>query len=487
MTNTPATDLKKFFDYVDKHQDYFIGKLKDAVAIPSVSSQLEHRQDVYRMADWLEHEMRRLNVSCVERADVGMQELEGETVKLPPILLGTYSSGPKPDGGKKRCLLVYGHYDVQPALVEDGWTTDPWLLTEDEQGRLFARGASDDKGPVIAWLWVIEAHQKLGIDLPVDLKMCFEGMEESGSEGLDDLIKKEASRYFTGVDCVCISDNYWLGKDKPCLTHGLRGVSYFTVEVKGPGKDLHSGVFGGTIHEPMSDLVHLMSKLVTSDGTILVPGILDQVAPLTDDEKRRYECLDFSMEMFHDSLGAANTVHSDDKVKTLMHRWRYPSLSLHGIEGAFHSAGAKTVIPSKVIGKFSIRTVPNQDPDLITKSVVAYLEAEFAKLKSKNKVKVACTHAGKWWLSSPDHWNFRAGAKAMKSVFGVDPDFTREGGSIPVTLTFQEELKRNVLLLPIGACDDGAHSINEKIDRRNYVEGIKLMGSYLHELSSVII
>eukprot|EP00158_Paraphelidium_tribonemae_P005133 Partr_v1_DN27181_c1_g1_i1_m15935 putative Metallopeptidase M20 family len=337
--------MQKFFDFIDQHSDYFIGKLKDAVAIPSVSSQLEHRPDVVKMADWLEHEMTRLKVS-VTRADVGTQELEGKSVQLPPVLLGTYGTDPK-----KKTLLVYGHYDVQPALVEDGWATDPWHLTQDSEGRLFGRGASDDKGPVIAWLWVIEAHQKLNLELPVNLKMCFEGMEESGSEGLDDLIKLEAGRYFQGVDCVCISDNYWLGKTKPCLTHGLRGVSYFTVEVAGPGKDLHSGVFGGTIHEPMTDLVQIMSRLVTTTGKILVPGVMDQVAALTPEEKARYENLDFSMAGFHESLGAKNTVH-DDEMNTLLNRWRYPSLSLHGIEGAFYASGAKTVIPAKVIGKF---------------------------------------------------------------------------------------------------------------------------------------
>jgi Cys-Gly metallodipeptidase DUG1 len=163
--------------------------------------------------------------------------------------------------------------------------------------------------------------------------------------------------------------------------------------------------------------------------------------------------------------------------------WRYPTLSLHGIEGAFHSAGAKTVIPAKVIGKFSIRTVPNQDPKKITELVSAHVSAEFKKLKSKNQMKFECMHAGKWWISDPVHWNYVAAAQAIEKVYGVKPDLTREGGSIPVTLTFQDELKRNVLLLPIGACDDGAHSINEKIDRRNYIQGIKLLGSYLHELA----
>jgi len=394
-------------------------------------------------------------------------------------VLGTYGS----DAAKKT-VLVYGHYDVQPALLEDGWRTDPWTLTEDANGRMYGRGSTDDKGPVLGWLCVIKAHQDLGLDLPVNLKMCFEGMEESGSEGLDDMIIREADDYFKGTDCVCISDNYWLGKSQPCLTYGLRGVSYFHLTVEGPGQDLHSGVFGGAVHEPMTDLVYLMSRLVTPDGKILVEGVMDDVAPVTEEEMAAYKGLDFNHGDFHASISATNTIH-DQEVNTLMHRWRFPSLSLHGVQGAFSAPGAKTVIPSKVIGKFSIRTVPDQDPARITAVVKAYVMKEFAKLGSKNKIQIECNHAGKWWYASPKHWNFVAAAQAVKRVFGVQPNLTRERGSIPVTLTFQDALKRNVLLLPMGACDDGAHSINEKLDRRNYVQGIKLLGAYLHELAVV--
>lgn len=193
--------MDRFFAYVDEHQNEFVERLRQAVAIPSVSSQLEHRPDCFKMGEYLAAEMTRLGVQ-VTKMDVGDQELEGQKVKLPPILLGTYGSDPK-----KKTLLVYGHYDVQPALLADGWSTDPWKLTEDKEGRLFGRGASDDKGPILGWLWALESYQKLGLELPVNLKMCFEGMEESGSEGLDDLIKREAKKYFKDVDCVCISDN----------------------------------------------------------------------------------------------------------------------------------------------------------------------------------------------------------------------------------------------------------------------------------------
>lgn len=200
----------------------------------------------------------------------------------------------------------------------------------------------------------------------------------------------------------------------------------------------------------MTDLVNLMSKLVTPSGKILIPGVIDSVSVLTDEEKARYTGLEFNMSDFHDAVGASNSIYSNE-VDTLMARSRYPSLSLHGIEGAFSASGAKTVIPAKVIGKFSIRTVPDQEPTKITQLVVDYVNAEFAKLGSKNKVKVECLSSGKWWYSSIENFNYVAGARAIEKVFKQKPDYTREGGSIPVTLTFAECLKKSVMLLPMGA------------------------------------
>ncbi|TPX59946.1 hypothetical protein PhCBS80983_g02120 [Powellomyces hirtus] len=467
----------KLFAYVDENQKYYIDRLAEVVAIPSVSGEASRRPEVVKMGEWLIKELKTLGAT-VQVHHPGKQTLEGQELDLPPIVLGTYGTDPA-----KKTVLVYGHYDVQPAFKEDGWATDPWTLVEDDKGRLIGRGSTDDKAPVISWLWVIEAHQKLGVEMPVNLKMCFEGMEESGSEGLDEYIEKEAKGAFFGdVDCVCISDNYWLGSNKPCLTYGLRGISYFMVEVAGPGKDLHSGVFGGTVHEPMTDLFTVMSKLVSPTGKILIPGIYNDVAPVTESEDKMYDSLDFSLADIHSAMESKCTIHGTEK-EALMARWRFPSLSLHGIEGAFSSPGSKTVIPAKVIGKFSIRSVPNMEPKKITELVKDFVNAEFAKIGSKNTLTIDCGHAGKAWVADTNHYNFVAAEKAIERVFKVKPDFTREGGSIPVTLTFQEALNKNVLLLPMGRADDGAHSINEKIDKTNYIEGIKLLASYLHEIS----
>ena len=381
----------------------------------------------------------------------------------------------------KRTILVYGHYDVQPALREDGWATEPFKLTVDDKGRMYGRGSTDDKGPVLGWLNVIQAHKELGMEFPVNLLMCFEGMEEYGSEGLDDFIKAECQPegFFAETDAVCISDNYWLGTEKPCLTYGLRGCNYYSVTVSGPGQDLHSGVFGGTAQEPMTDLVRLLSSLVDTNGKILIPGINEMVAPLSAEEKSLYRDISFSMSDLYESLGSQTSMH-DSKEPTLMARWRYPSLSIHGIEGAFSAPGAKTVIPARVTGKFSIRTVPDMDSSAVTSCVETHLTQTFASLSSKNSFSLTLQHDGRWWVASPHHWNFSAASKAVEAVFGTKPDFTREGGSIPVTLTFEEATGKNVLLLPMGSSTDAAHSVNEKLDRRNYVEGTKLLGSYLH-------
>jgi len=331
----------------------------------------------------------------------------------------------------------------------------------------------------------VEAHIKTGIELPVNLRFCFEGMEESGSDGLDDLIKAEFApgKFFEGVDCVCISDNYWLNTRTPCLTYGLRGLSYYKVTVSGPARDLHSGVFGGTVHEPMTDLISLMGKLVTPDCKILIPGVYDLVAPLTPQEAALYHALDYGIQDVEASAGAKIAV-SDDKATVLMGRMRMPSLSLHGIEGAFSAPGAKTVIPAKVSGKFSIRLVPNQTPDAVNKLVVQYLNDEFAKLSSKNKLEIEPLHGGQPWVDDPSHWNYQAAKRATETIYKKTPDFTREGGSIPVTLTFAETLGVSVVLLPMGRGDDGAHSTNEKLDKSNYLQGTKLLGAYLWEIAA---
>ncbi|OBA19301.1 CNDP dipeptidase [Metschnikowia bicuspidata var. bicuspidata NRRL YB-4993] len=469
--------LEPLFAKIDELKPQFIDRLAKAIAIPSVSSDEALRPRVVDMAAFLVGELTSLGFSDIQLRDLGKQPppVADESLQLPPIVLARFGN----DAAKKT-VLVYGHYDVQPALKEDGWATDPFTLHHDTAaGILYGRGLTDDKGPVLGWLNVVEAHNQLGWELPVNLVCCFEGMEESGSLGLDGLIEKEAKAYFQTVDTVCISDNYWLGTTKPVLTYGLRGCNYYQVLVKGPGADLHSGIFGGVIAEPMTDLVQVLSRLVDANGKILVPGVMDMVAPLTDKEDALYDDIDFSPEELHAAAGSETGLHGNKK-DILKHRWRYPSLSIHGVEGAFSGAGAKTVIPSKVVGKFSIRTVPNIESKQLDQLVFDHVNKVFLEIGSKNTMAVELIHDGDYWVSDPFNESFTAASRATEHVWNVKPDFTREGGSIPITLTFEQQLGTQVLLLPMGRGDDGAHSINEKLDVSNYINGCKTLGGYLH-------
>jgi len=475
----PAAGLENIFKYIDSHQEEYVKTLAEAVAIKSVSAWADHRPEITKMVQWTKARLEKLGTKC-QLKDIGMQTIPtGEKIPLPPVLLGQLGTDPV-----KKTICVYGHLDVQPALKEDGWDTEPFVLVE-KDGKLYGRGSTDDKGPVIGWIHAIEAYQAQGVPLPVNLKFVFEGMEESGSEGLEELLNAEKEKFLKGTDYVCISDNYWLGKKKPCLTYGLRGICYFFCEVECCKADLHSGVFGGTVHEAMVDLMYLMSQLVDAQGNIMVPGIADQVKPITEAEKALYTDIDFDPVDFRKDLGSSRLIHKDDKMKTLMARWRNPSLSIHGVEGGFYEPGCKTVIPRKVIGKFSVRIVPDQTPEHVTKCVVDYLNSLWAKRGSPNKMKASMAHGGQCWISDPNHDHFKAASKAVQTAFGVAPDMTREGGSIPITLVLQEVTGKNVLLLPMGSCDDGAHSQNEKLNRTNYIQGTKLMAAYLHEVGQL--
>jgi nonspecific dipeptidase len=218
----------------------------------------------------------------------------------------------------------------------------------------------------------------------------------------------------------------WLGQKKPCITYGLRGIVYFMVEIEGSAKDLHSGVFGGVIHEPMIDLTRLLAKIVDSNGNILIPGISENVRKLTEEEKQLYGPIDFDPEAFRREAGAVGKLIHGKKEDILMHRWRFPSLSIHGVEGAFYGSGCKTVVPRKVIGKFSIRLVPDMTPEEIEKKVISFMQAEFATFNSGCTLKVYNEHGGKPFLSDVNHPNYLAGRNAIKAVFGVEPDLTRE-------------------------------------------------------------
>ncbi|CAD6198370.1 unnamed protein product [Caenorhabditis auriculariae] len=469
-------DHAKIFQGIEEDYENLKEILREAVAIQSVSSDPSKRDETIRMVHWMKAKLEEIGATC-SLQDLGNQTLEGKEIPLPPVLFGTLGTDKS-----KKTLLVYGHVDVQPAQKSDGWDTEPFELVE-KDGKLFGRGSSDDKGPVLCWVHAIRAAQKNNVELPINIKFCFEAMEESGSVGLEDLLKREQKGFLSDVDFTCISDSYWLGTKKPCLTYGLRGICSFFVEVSGIKQDLHSGVFGGVVHEPLADLFWIMSQLTTVENRISIPSIYDDVAPMSEVEARIYKEIEFDVKEFRESVGASK-LPTEDKETLLIRRWREPSLTVHGVEGAFYGKGEKTVIPSKVIGKFSIRIVPNMTPEKVNKIVGDYLNELWKKRGSPNTFNAKPGHSAMSWVADVNDPNFLAGARAMKLVHGVEPDRIREGCSIPITLTFQELTGKSVLLLPIGAADDMAHSQNEKNNKFNYIEGVKTLLSYIMELGS---
>lgn len=481
--------LDSIFSHVDSHQDEYVSRLSECVAIPGVSASPERRGDVVRTMEWAHGWAKKLDATFTQLVPLGTQTMsDGQELPLPPVLLAQWGDDPS-----KKTLVIYGHLDVQPAALEDGWNTDPWVLTEVD-GKLFGRGSTDDKGPVLGWLWVIEAHAAAGKDLPVNIRCVFEGMEESGSVGLAELVRSlgKPGEFLdpSVVDAICISDNYFLGKTKPCVTYGLRGNCYYHLAVECSTKDLHSGVMGGVVHEAMVDLVALLSSLVDSEtGAIRIEGIMDDVAPITEAEEESYRTIDFSPEQFKVDAGvdtvSGKLIYSQ-KRDILMHRWRYPTCTIHGIEGAFAGPGSKTVIPRRVVGKFSLRIVPNMHPDRVDECVRAHIDRAWARLCSPNNMSLTRDKASLPWYRDPSTPNFAAARSAVKRVHGIEPDLTREGGSIPITLVFEEACQADCVLLPMGACDDMAHSQNEKLDRNNYINGIKVFAAYLENLSKML-
>uniref|UniRef100_A0A8C3XA17 Carnosine dipeptidase 1 n=1 Tax=Catagonus wagneri TaxID=51154 RepID=A0A8C3XA17_9CETA len=454
--------------------------LKEWVAVESDSVQPvpRLRQELLRMMALAADRLRSLGAR-VDTVNTGTQQLpNGQTLPIPPIILAELGNDPE-----KTTVCFYGHLDVQPARQADGWRTDPYTLTEVD-GKLYGRGTTDNKGPVLAWINAVSTFRALDEDLPVNIKFIIEGMEEAGSLALEELVQKEKAGFFSSVDYIVISDNLWISRRKPALTYGTRGNSYFMVEVKCRDQDFHSGTFGGILNEPMADLVALLGSLVDSSGHILIPGIYDHVAPLTEEERKMYEAIDLDLDEYQNSSQVQKFLF-DTKEDLLMHLWRFPSLSIHGIEGAFDEPGAKTVIPGRVIGKFSIRLVPHMNMSMVEKQVKRYLESTFSKRNSSNQMTVSMTLGLHPWIANIRDNQYLAAKRAIKTVFGTEPDMIRDGSTIPIAQIFQATIQKSVMMLPLGAVDDGEHSQNEKINRWNYIEGSKLFAAFFLEMAKL--
>lgn len=483
-----AEMMDPILNYIEANEQKFIKDLAAAISIPSVSTTPQTHLDFsHKNVEWFKNRLESLGFTVelrqpkeIQTRRIGDGQVE---YPVPPLILAKLDN----EDINKKTLLVYGHIDVQPAALEDGWDTPPFELVE-KDGKLYGRGSTDDKGPVLCWMNAIEAYNATQTPLPINIRFLLESMEESDSVGLEPEIRrmqKNNDLFIKNINHVAIADTYWMGEDHPCVTYGVRGAMAFTLSVQCASKDLHSGCAGGLINEAMSDLLYFLDKLIDRNGTILIPGIYDQIKAPTQEELSSYNAIKhFSAKDKERDFGVLDIHDRDNPAKILQRLWREPSLSIHGIEGAYAGSGFKTVIPGKVIGKFSIRIVPDMEADRTEKCVRDYIEKLQKERGSKNKIELQCIESGPYYLANPTGQNFMAARLAAKKVYGEEPYLTREGGSIPISAILAEVTGQDVCFICVGRNSDGAHGPNEKIDKVNYLKGAQMMAFYLHELGS---
>ncbi|KZW01583.1 glutathione degradosome [Exidia glandulosa HHB12029] len=426
-------------------EDTLLYALEKFVAIPSLSGCAERREDCRQAAIWLKKCLSQLGAETqLLPTSVGGEDEEGGN----PLVLATFRG----TGGEKQRprVLFYGHYDVIDAPAQRGWDSDPFTLSG-RDGYLYGRGVTDNKGPILACATAASdllARRKLDLDLV----MLVEGEEEVGSPGFCDAVRRHKDQ-IGHVDAVLVSNSYWIGECTPCITYGLRGVVHATVEISSQRADVHSGVDGGAVSEPMIEMIKLLSTL-TSGQKVLLPGFYDTVRPITSRELEQFELL---------------SKMTGEPVARLCARWREPSLSVHGLQVS--GPGNATVIPARVKATVSLRVVPDQDTDTIARSLVEHLQLNFRALQTSNQLSVTIERKADWWLGDLDSDWFLALESAIKDEWGVTPLRIREGGSIPPIPFLEKEFGCNALQLPLGQSTDQAHLANERISLNNLRRG----------------
>lgn len=450
--------------YIQEHREAFVEELKAFLRIPSVSTKSEHKGDIQKAAEWLAGEMRA----------IGLEHIQIMPTSGHPVVYADWLHAPG-----KPTVLIYGHYDVQPAEPLDLWISAPFDPTV-RSGELFARGAVDDKGQVFMHLKALQAHLTTDGKLPVNVKLLIEGEEEIGSPNLDALIL--AQQALLQADAVVISDTAMIAKGAPGITHGLRGLVYFQIDVEGTKSDLHSGSFGGAVINPAYALAQIVSQLKDKNGRITIPGFYDDVRKLTAEERRALARLPFSEKRFQKEIGAP-ALFGEKGFTTLERLWVRPTLEINGFYSGFIGEGAKTVLPGRAMAKVSMRLVPDQDPKKIVR-----LFSQHVKRLAPKTVRMTVTEIsgrGTPWLTPTDHPAMQALARAIQKGFGKKPVYTRTGGTIPVVATLTKLLRAPILLMGIGLPDENAHAPNEKLDLDNLHHGMLAAAHLWDELAEV--
>ena len=456
--------MKNIVDFIDSNKERYLNELKEFLSYPSISNDAAHKKDVVKCAQYLKQHLEK----------IGMENAEVYPTAGHPVVYADWLHA----GKDKPTALIYGHYDVQPVDPVELWTSPPFDA-EVRGENIYARGAADDKGQVMVHLKALEAHLKSNKSLPVNLKIIIEGEEEIGSMHLDDFIIKHKD--LLKADVVIISDTAMYDKGYPAIGYALRGLCYMQVELTGPNRDLHSGQFGGAVENPINALAKMITKLKDDKGRILIDGFYDDVLPVSEEERAEFKKLPFDDNKYMNSLGVAE-LFGEEGYSTLERLWTRPTLDCNGIWGGFTGEGAKTVLPSKAYAKISMRLVPNQEPDKIERLFTAYIK----KIAPKSvKVTVKGLHHGKPAITPIDSKWVKAAYEAMKQAFGKEPVFIREGGSIPIVVTFQDILKAPSVLLGFGLPDENAHSPDENMNLDNFYNGIKTSSIFYNELANL--
>lgn len=392
-----------------------------------------------------------------------------------PVVLAKFLSA----NPSARTITLYGHYDVMPAHASQ-WKTNPWTLTSID-GYLYGRGSTDNKGPIIASLFAIKHLLEESADgLGINIVVVLQGEGEMANRGFRDCILSHL-HWFEGTSLILTSNSSWLGEDKPCVTYGFRGIIEILVTVSGGSRNLHSGVDGGAVFEPMSDLIAVLATMVDKDGNVCIPGFNEDIRPLSDSEKSFLEGVEFNMSEYRKRTGV-NRFTSENDRDLLESRWRKPSISITSIDSS-NAYGVFSVVPCEASAKVSVRFVPDQNPDKLVQAVDDFLRYQLRQRNSPNKLAVSCLNAGDCWLEDPSSKHFQIATRAIKSVWGIEPQYVCEGGSMPVFSFLAKTLDAPLLQVPLGQSSDGAHLPNERIRAINLFRGKEVLQQIIQEFA----
>jgi acetylornithine deacetylase/succinyl-diaminopimelate desuccinylase-like protein len=450
-------------EFIESRRDEHLAELCSFLRIPSVSAKSEHKPDVQRAAQWVADNLRAAGFKTVELVPTNMHPL-------------VYAESLQAPG--KPTVLFYGHYDVQPAEPLELWTSPAFEPTV-RGGNLFGRGTADDKGQVHIHLKALESLNKVNGKLPSNVKVLIEGEEEVGSVSLWDYVVKNKEKL--KADALLVSDTSMLAKGVPSITYGLRGLNYYQIELTGPARDLHSGVYGGAVPNPLAILCELFAKLHDKNYRVALPGFYNDVAAVSKAERKALNALPWKKKEFEKAVGAPD--YFGEKGFTTVERlWIRPTLELNGIWGGYAGEGAKTVIPSKAYAKFSTRLVPDQDPKKIARLVEKQVRA---LLPDAVTCKFEVLSTGKPWAASYQAPIFKKAQAALEKGFGKKGVFIREGGSIPFVTQMHDTFKVPCVLLGFGLPDENAHAPDEHIALENYFGGIQAIAHFYADLATL--